>query len=53
VLDVIPLRRYADAFHAYERADAAELKARRSDPMLARVEEIAHELAQDELEGLG
>jgi hypothetical protein len=46
---ILPLRRYAEAWNAWKRADADELKAWRKDPMMDRVNEIAGALAAEEI----
>ena len=46
---ILPLRRYAEAFAVWKRADAHELKAWRNVPMMDRVNEIGAELAAAEM----
>lgn len=38
-LEVLPLRRYAEAFAVWKSCDSTLIKARRDDPMMRRVEE--------------
>jgi len=38
-VEILPLRRYAEAFAAWKRGNADELKAWRDNPMMRRIEE--------------
>jgi len=48
-IEILPLRRYAEAFRAWKRADKNELKAWRDSPMMKRVDEIGAEFAAAEM----
>ena len=51
LLKVLPFHSYAEAYAAYRRADATELKAWRESRMMRRVEEIDAALVQRKQHG--